>query len=180
MQLLSKPVKADCLIVLGAGLRHGKVPPVLAARLQRAATCWKLNRNATIIVTGGILHGEKLSEARAMAKYLTTHGIPQDRIILEEQAMNTWDNLRNCQKLLQKRAESKQKIIVITSSFHIFRTYNYLRRLKLSWSIVPSKTPWKLQPLTVVRDYLGIIRDHYRSWLAILFVFLAIAELLER
>ena len=180
LQLLSKPVKADCLIVLGAGLRHGKVPPVLAARLQRAATCWKLNRNATIIVTGGILHGEKLSEARAMAKYLTTHGIPQDRIILEEQAMNTWDNLRNCQKLLQKRAESKQKIIVITSSFHIFRTYNYLRRLKLSWSIVPSKTPWKLQPLTVVRDYLGIIRDHYRSWLAILFVFLAIAELLER
>ncbi|WP_314737393.1 YdcF family protein [Limosilactobacillus urinaemulieris] len=180
IQLLSRPVKADYLIVLGAGLRHGKVPPVLAARLQQAVACWNLNRNATIIVTGGILRGEKLSEAKAMAKYLTTHGIPQDRIVLEEQAMNTWDNLQKCQKLLQKQAEPKQKIIVVTSSFHAFRAYNYLRKLKLSWSIVSSNTPWKLQPLTVIRDYLGIIRDHYRSWLAILFVLLVIAELVGR
>lgn len=177
-QLLSRPVKADYLIVLGAGLRQGKVPPVLAARLQQATACWRLNHNATIIVTGGILHGEQLSEAQAMAKYLINHGIPQDRIILEEQAMNTWDNLRNCQRLLQKQADPKQKIVVITSSFHIFRTFNYLRKLKLSWPLVSSKTPWKLQPLTVVRDYLGIIRDHYRSWLAILLVILVIAELL--
>ena len=124
------------------------------------------------------MHGEQLSEAQAMAKYLINHGIPQDRIILEEQAMNTWDNLRNCQRLLQKQADPKQKIVVITSSFHIFRTFNYLRKLKLSWPLVSSKTPWKLQPLTVVRDYLGIIRDHYRSWLAILLVILVIAELL--
>ena len=165
-QLLSRPVKSDYLIVLGAGLRQGKVPPVLAARLQQATACWRLNRNATIIVTGGILHGEQLSEAQAMAKYLINHGIPQGRIILEEQAMNTWDNLRNCQRLLQKQADPKQKTIVVTSSFHVFRTSNYLRKLKLSWSIVSSKTPWKLQPLTVVRDYLGIIRDHYRSWLS--------------
>lgn len=177
VQLSSKPVKADCLVVLGAGLRRGKVPPVLAARLQQAIKCWNLNRKATIVVTGGALHGERLTEAQAMADYLTVKGVPRNKIILEEQAMNTWANLRNCQALLQKQDQSMQKIMVITSSFHVFRTHNYLHRLGLAWSINPSKTPWKLQPLTVVRDYLGIIRDHWWRWLIILVITLVIGEL---
>lgn len=177
LQFFSKPMKADYLIVLGAGLHHAKVPPVLAARLQQAIACWKLNPAAKIIVTGGILHGEDISEAQAMADYLMAHDIPQTQIIREEQAMNTWDNLRNCQKLLPTPVKNNQKVVVVTSSFHVFRTKNYLRRLSLDWNISPSKTPWRLQPLTVIRDYLGIVRDHYRSWLVILIVGLIISEI---
>ncbi|WP_251575418.1 YdcF family protein [Limosilactobacillus agrestimuris] len=177
LQVFSKPVNADYLIVLGAGLRHGKVPPILAARLQQAISCWQLNDESTIIVTGGLLHGAQLSEAQAMADYLISHGIPKNKILLEEQAKNTWANLQNCQKLLQSRIKPNPKVVVVTSSFHVLRTKSYLWRLGLKWSLSPSRTPWKFQSLTVIRDYLGILRDHYRSWLGLLIIVIIIGEL---
>jgi uncharacterized SAM-binding protein YcdF (DUF218 family) len=175
-QLFSKPESADYLVVLGAGLRQGKVPPVLAARLDQAIKCWQLNTKAKIIVTGGILHGESISEAQAMDDYLVAKGIPQTQIILEERAMNTWENLKNCQKLLLRRRQLDTKIQVVTSSFHVLRTSDYLRQLGLGWPTIASKTPWQLQPLTVVRDYLGVLRDHLYSWLTLLVIVVLICE----
>lgn len=175
-QLFSKPGSADYLVVLGAGLRQGKVPPVLAARLDQAIKCWQLNAKAKIIVTGGLLHGESISEAQAMADYLIDKGIPQAQIILEERAMNTWENLQNCQKLLLKAGQLNTKIRVVTSSFHVLRTRDYLRQLGLRWPIIASETPWRLQPLTVVRDYLGVLRDHFGSWAVILVIVVIIRE----
>ncbi|MBB1063336.1 YdcF family protein [Limosilactobacillus fastidiosus] len=176
LQAFSKPISADYLIVLGAGLCHGKVPPVLAARLQQAISCWRLNNKSIIVVSGGLLRGAKLSEAQAMADYLISHGIPQNKILLEEQAQNTWANLQNCQKLLQKWIKPNQKVVVVTSSFHVLRTKSYLQKLGLNWALSPSRTPWKLQSLTVIRDYLGILRDHYRVWLGLLIIAIIVGE----
>ena len=176
LQTIKRPVYADDIIVLGAGLQHGKVPPVLAERLNRAMTCWHLNPSAQIIVTGGQLHGENISEAHAMAKYLMGKGVPQGKITLEDHAMNTWDNLRNCRQILADQNKLGKKIVVVTSSFHVLRVRNYTQRLKLSWPVIASKTPWRFQPLTIVRDYLGIIRDHYRMWIGLQLVLIMICE----
>lgn len=178
-QQSSKPQAARVIIVLGAGLHKGKVPPVLAERLKMALKCWQEDQQAMIIVTGARLRDEKISEAAAMAQYLEQLGLPEDNIIYEERAKNTWDNLKNCQQLIQERSILERGIIVITSSFHVIRTKNYVQRLHLDWPVIASKTPWRYQPLTIVRDYLGIIRDHYRSWLVLLLLGIIVLELVE-
>ncbi|HJA22450.1 MAG TPA: YdcF family protein, partial [Candidatus Limosilactobacillus intestinipullorum] len=70
MRLIPVPSCFDFLIVLGAALNKGKVPPVLAARLDWAVELWKTNPEAVIIVTGGVAHGDQVAEAVAMGQHL--------------------------------------------------------------------------------------------------------------
>lgn len=150
------------IIVLGAGLHDGQVPPILAARLNAAASLWRQQRQAVIVVTGARLRGEHLSEATAMGQYLINQWhIPTERILLEERAKNTWDNLRFSKSLLVSH-QINGPVCLVTSSFHVWRATVYCRRQGLDWQLIAAPTPISHQPMAVTRDYLGIIRDHPR------------------
>lgn len=165
------------IIVLGAGLHHGQVSPILAARLQTAAQIWQTHPAAHLIVTGAKLRGEKLSEAVAMKNYLIQHcHLPANVIVVEEAAKNTWDNLRFSQKLLAQRSIDDH-ICLVTSSFHIWRVQDYCHRQKLAWHLIAAPTPWSHQPMAVTRDYLGIIRDHPRLAIGIIFMIWGLMEI---
>ncbi|MCC4369572.1 YdcF family protein [Limosilactobacillus reuteri] len=150
------PATVQDFLVLGAAVKHGQVPPVLATRLDKAINCWKTHQSAKIIVSGGIVQNAKTSEAEVMAAYLIAHGIPARKIICETQALNTWQNLAFASQLIKS-----QETVVVTSDFHVLRARTYARKMGLNWSFVSSKTPWRYCPLTFIRDYLGIIRDHW-------------------
>ncbi|WP_225349430.1 YdcF family protein [Limosilactobacillus reuteri] len=104
----------------------------------------------------GIVQKAKESEAEVMAAYLIAHGIPARKIIRETQALNTWQNLAFASQLIKP-----QETVVVTSDFHVLRARAYARKMGLNWSFISSKTPWRYCPLTFIRDYLGIIRDHW-------------------
>lgn len=161
----------QAVVVLGAGLHDGQVPPILASRLDTASQLWHRHPTAYIVVSGAQLRGDYRSEAAAMASYLTEccH-IPQAQILLEEGARNTWQNLRLSASLLSKKGISGQ-VVIVTSSFHVPRTWLYRRRQQLSWRLVAAPTPFSHQPMAVTRDFLGIVRDH--RWLAVLIVIIA-------
>ena len=180
MRFVPIPDHFDFLIVLGAALNRGKVPPVLAARLDRAAELWKANPDALIIVTGGVAHGDQVAEAVAMGRYLQGVGVPTSKILLEKRAMNTWQNLENCLTLIEQRwqAHRAPKIVVVTSSFHVLRAASYGRRLGLTLNWVSARTPGPYLPLTVVRDFLGNIRDHRKMAILILVVALILVEII--
>lgn len=172
------PRTADYLVVLGAGLNRGQVPPVLAARLNSACCFWKAHSGAVIIVSGGNVHDERITQAQAMADYLQGLGIAATKILLEPQARNTWQNLANSRQLIDRHWNGGRKplVTVVTSSFHVPRAMLYTYQLRLDWHFLSAPTPWPYLPLTLVRDYLGIIRDH--RWLAVaaLLVILMLGE----
>ena len=151
------PATVQDFLVLGAAVKHGQVPPVLATRLDKAISCWKTHQSAKIIVSGGIVQKAKESEAEVMAAYLIAHGIPARKIICETQALNTWQNLTFASQLIKPQ----ETVVVVTSDFHVLRARAYARKMGLNWSFISSKTPWRYCPLTFIRDYLGIIRDHW-------------------
>lgn len=156
------PSRETRIVVLGAATHDGHVPPVLAARLNHAIACWLQQPSAKVIVTGGVVHQESSSEAAAMARYLQKRGIPQAQIIIEGTAKNTWQNLTASAKLI----EPGQPVVVVTSDFHVLRVKSYLKKLHLNWQVTGARTPAGHCPLTFVRDYLGLLRDH--RWSAIL------------
>lgn len=114
------PVSA--VVVLGAGV-NGTVPSLsLKVRLEAALDYIQDKPHIPIVVTGSQGPGEHISEARCMADWLTDRGVDPERIILEDQADDTRENIAFSQALLAKSGvDTTDNIAVVTSDYHLCR-----------------------------------------------------------
>ena len=147
------PVTA--VIVLGAGVNGTEPSLSLWTRLDAALSYVKDRPDIPIVVTGSQGRGEDISEARCMADWLTARGVPQERIILEEQATNTEENIRYSLELLEQRTIAGN-IAVVSSDYHRCRAAAYL-----GGNMVPvaARMPARYWPLTVnyyIREAFGL------------------------
>lgn len=151
----------DVLIVLGSGLVRGKVPPLLASRLDRAlqvsAEEATEGRSPLFVVSGGRGPDEPRAEADAMAEYLVGHGVPADRVIVEDRSRSTRENLVNSTQLLHERGISGPALAV-TSSYHTTRTDVLAADLRLNDVFVTgAHTAWYYVPGAFLREYIGVL-----------------------
>lgn len=136
---------AAAVIVLGAGV-NGTAPSLsLLTRLEAALEYAENRPDIPIVVSGSQGQGEDISEARCMYDWLTARGIPPERLILEEQADNTEENIRYSLELLEERNVAGN-IAVVSSDYHLCRAAMYL-----GGDMVPvaAHMPAKYLPLTV-------------------------------
>lgn len=149
----------DYVIVLGAGLNADGTPSeTLAYRLDRALDYLEApgNEKTRCVVTGGQGGDEPQTEASAMAAYLQEHGVASDRIILEEQATSTVENLRFSRELVPAGA----RVGVITSDFHLFRALRIAEREGFSGVVgLPAPVNPLYQPHNVLRECLVLAKD---------------------
>ncbi len=111
----------DAVIVLGAGIRGDRVTVPLAYRLNAAIEYHKKNPDAMIVVTGGQGYQETITEAEAMEKYLLRKGVDPSKIIKEEKATSTNENMRFTKEILDEYFEGDYSVVVVTNNFHIYR-----------------------------------------------------------
>ncbi len=111
----------DAVVVLGAGIRGDRVTLPLKYRLDKAIEYHKKNPDALIVVSGGQGFQETVTEAYAMEKYLLEHGVYKDKIIKEEKATSTNENMRFSKQILDEHFDKEYHIAVITNNFHIYR-----------------------------------------------------------
>ena len=111
---------APTLVVLGAGLDGDRPSLTLIARLQTALDYLNEHPDAVAVVTGGQGAYETVTEASAMAKWLTQKGVDPSRIYLEDLSTDTRENLRNARALMEQEGLS-QPIAVVSNSFHLYR-----------------------------------------------------------
>lgn len=111
----------DSVIVLGAGVRGDKVTLLLKMRLDRAVEFHQKNPDAFIVVSGGQGFQETVTEAYAMEKYLIEQGVDKNKIIKEEKAVSTYENMKFSKEILDEKIGGDYRIVVITNNFHIFR-----------------------------------------------------------
>ncbi len=109
--------KEDAVIVLGAGINGDRITYPLKLRLDKAIEYYNKNPEVQIVVTGGQGFQETVTEAYAMEKYLVQNGVEASKIIKEEKATSTNENMRFSKKLLKEDSS----IVVITNNFHIYR-----------------------------------------------------------
>lgn len=114
------PVSA--VVVLGAGV-NGSVPSLsLQVRLEAALDYIADKPDIPIVVTGSQGPGEDISEARCMADWLMDHGVAEDRILLEERADNTQENIAFSKQMLADAGiDLTDEIAVVTSDYHLCR-----------------------------------------------------------
>lgn len=111
----------DAVIVLGAGIRGDRVTLPLKMRLDRAVEYHHKNPDALIVVTGGQGLQETVTEAYAMEKYLIQNGVDKNKILKEENATSTSENMKFSKEILDSCFTNNYSVVVITNNFHIFR-----------------------------------------------------------
>lgn len=152
--------QADYLLVLGAGIRGEQIKPLLQQRLDCAINYLITHPDCTAILSGGQGHGESISEAEAMQRYLVQHGIAESRIIKEEKATSTFENLSYTKAILAKQGSAeKAGLVVVTNDFHLFRTTLLAQRLGLNATGLPCRTALIDIPHCYVREYFAVIKS---------------------
>ncbi|MFD2422727.1 YdcF family protein [Amycolatopsis pigmentata] len=158
---------ANAIIVLGAGLLDGRVSPLLAARLDRAIACRK--RSATtdpvMVVSGGQGPDEPVSEAEAMGDYLREAGVPAEKILLEDKATSTEENLRFSVAVLAEHGHTG-KMVAVTSNYHMFRTAVLARRLRLRLDVMGARTATYFVLSAFLREFAALLAQYWRTNLA--------------
>lgn len=153
---------ADYIIILGARVRGTQMSNNLLTRVETASKYLEQNPTTKVITSGGQGKGEDISEGRAMAQYLVQHGIPRNRIIIEETSKNSDENIKNSLGIISEREGgnlSDRSIVVVSNDFHMFRATRLIR--KQSGSLVkglPSKTIWYTIPNNYVREMFAIVK----------------------
>ena len=156
----ANPSETDWCILLGAGLR-GEMPSLtLKRRLDTAVSYLTRHPDVRIVVTGGRGMGEAITEAEGMRRYLEEKGITPSRILMEEKATSTLENLRYSMQLIAGAGGgSGETVSVISSDFHLFRVGMLASRLGLKVHLVPAPTPWCLLPNNCLREYFAVVKS---------------------
>ena len=132
--------EADYLIVLGCQVQ-GTVPSrMLRQRINAAAEYLNTYPRAKGIVSGGQGPGEGISEAACMYEYLTAAGIDPERILLEDQATSTMENLRYSRMLM----EPDSTAAIVSNEFHLYRAGEMAAQLGLDAALVPADTEFPI------------------------------------
>ena len=149
----------DYIIVLGAQVRESGPSKVLRYRLNAAIDYLNANPETKCIVSGGKGNNEPFSEAEGMYKYLLEHGIDGERIILEDQSINTVTNIKNSKNLLD---ESYNSVGVVTNNFHLFRALQIAKAQGLrNVSGIAADSNILYLPNNILRECFGILKDQF-------------------
>ncbi|MCR5429231.1 MAG: YdcF family protein [Lachnospiraceae bacterium] len=146
----------DYIIVLGAQVRFDGPSAVLSYRLEAAYDYLSSNPGTKCIVSGAQGSNEPCTEASAMRDWLVSCGIEKDRILLEENAVNTRQNISFSKELIPEGAS----IGIVTNRFHMYRALFLCRKFGISdpCPINAYSLP-KYEPNNVVREFFGVLKD---------------------
>ncbi len=151
--------QVDYVIVLGARL-YGDLPsPALVERLKVAKDYLLQNTSTRAIVTGGQGTDETIPEAHAMRKYLIENGIDEDRIVVEDRATSTYENMKYSKELIKEDTGEPVTVLVITNKHHIFRAKFLAKRQGMEAYGLPSKIPQSILLQSYIREYFAVVKS---------------------
>ena len=159
------PPDKDFIIVLGCGIRADGTPtPLLQGRLDRAQEFAekqeRLTGRAPVFVTsGGKGPDEAVSESASMKQYLLERGIPESRIIEEDQSASTFENMKFSREKIHA-VNPEGKVAFSTTNYHVFRSGLFARRVKMRAQGMGAKTKWYFWPNAAVREFVGLVTSH--------------------
>jgi len=147
----------DWIVVLGAQVRADGPSIVLRYRLDAAYDYLVENPDTRCIVTGTKGANEPVAEGVAMADYLVARGIDPDRIVIEDRATNTTENIAYSMAFLDPEND---RVGIVTNNFHLFRGLAIARGagLKHVFGIAAGSSPFFL-PNNMLRETFGITKD---------------------
>ena len=115
---------ADVILVLGAAEYRGRPSPVLRARLDHALELYNLKLAPRILTTGGSGGDPVFTEGGVGRSYLTSHGVPSEAIIVENEGESTVQSTAMAGEIMRRM--ELHSVIVVSDGYHVYRVKKML------------------------------------------------------
>lgn len=169
-ETVSLEEKADYLLLLGGGIdKNGKLPDSVLLRVEKAAEYLQKNPQVSVVVTGGRKDYQEYAEAPEIKNQLIKRGIAEDKILLEDKAVDTIENFEKSAALLSKtyglslEEVLQSRIVIVTSDFHLRRAERIASRLGFTnVKGIACKTPFIKKLHTYVREIASYVKLNLR------------------
>jgi vancomycin permeability regulator SanA len=139
--------RAPVVIVFGAELTPGGTAPrtFLRGRLDTASDLVRTGRAKAVLVSGDA-HGGSGNEVAVMSRYLTDHGVPQRRIVVDGYGLDSYDTCRRAHDVYGVR-----RALLVSQAFHLPRAVALCRGLGVDADGVAAGCD-DCRPLTLMRN----------------------------
>lgn len=145
-------------IVLGAKVKKGNIPSLaLQYRLDAALTYAKEYPHVKLVLSGGRGPDEDIEEAIVMRDFLLENGIDENRLLIEDKATSTYENLLFSQDILPSDINS---ITIITSDYHLQRAKILASKLGWESDVVAAKTPKIVELKVRLRERVALLKAY--------------------
>ena len=149
----------EFVVVLGAQVQGDKPSLTLQKRLDLALEYLTGHPQASVVVSGGQGADEAYTEASVMAKYLTARGVDESRVLLEEQASDTRENLEFSRTLAQAHGMRTDRVLIITSDFHLCRAKYLAKKLGMEpYGLASRTSPEVLRVNYLLREVFAFVK----------------------
>ncbi len=115
--------KADCILILGAGVWDGSPSPMLQDRLDTGLELYQAGAADKILVSGD--HGrEAYDEVNVMKEYLIQAGVPAEDIFMDHAGFSTYESMYRAKEVFQV-----QSALIVTQKYHLYRSLYVAEKL---------------------------------------------------
>ncbi len=150
-----KELKADCIMVLGAGIIDSETPsPMLKDRLDTGILLYQQGVAPKILLTGD--NGtEEHNEIHVMLNYVKNAGVPEKDIFCDHAGFSTYDSMYRAKSIFEV-----ESCIVVTQTYHEYRALYIAEKLGLmARGIAADQERYGGQPVRELREVLARIKD---------------------
>ncbi|MCI9125593.1 MAG: DUF218 domain-containing protein [Eubacterium sp.] len=148
--------QADCIIVLGAGIRDDGSPTwMLEDRIKIGDKLYQNHAADKIIMSGD--HGrENHDEVNTMKNYAIGEGIPSEDIFMDHAGFETYDSLYRARDIF-----GAKKVIIVTQEYHLYRALYIADRLGMEACGVTSDLRFYSKKMVYwkFREYLARVKS---------------------
>lgn len=106
---------ADCILVLGAGVRNEQPTPMLNDRLEQAISLYQEGKAPKIIMSGDH-SSDDYNEVSVMKNFAIAKGVPSSDIFMDHFGYSTYESLYRAKEIFQVK-----KVILVTQDYHLYR-----------------------------------------------------------
>jgi len=151
----SPPSGLDYIVVLGARVNGTEPSPALRMRSEVAAEYLLANPDTIAIATGGMGEGEGMTEAECIASILMEAGVAPERILLENEATSTAENMRFSYAMMD---DPDATVGIVTNGYHMYRAKLIARSSggHPTYGVSAGSSLFML-PHTMTREFIGLV-----------------------
>ncbi|MDD6022035.1 MAG: vancomycin high temperature exclusion protein [Acutalibacteraceae bacterium] len=145
---------ADCILVLGCGVRGDQPSPMLNDRLERGVELYKSGAAPKLLMSGD--HGRKnYDEVNVMKKFAVDESVESSDVFMDHAGFSTYDSIYRAKEIFKVR-----KMIIVTQEYHLYRALYIAEKLGLeAYGVTSDQRQYAGQFYRDVREILARDKD---------------------
>lgn len=151
-------LNADCILVLGAGVRpNGSPSPMLEDRLIQGTDLYSMGASPKLLMSGDHSR-EDYDEVNTMKQYAINKGVVSENIFMDHAGISTYDSLYRARDIFQAG-----RIIIVTQKYHLYRALYIANSLGIdAYGVACDQRQYAGQQARELREIMARIKDFFK------------------